>query len=127
MLRGESTTINGDGKFDRDYVYVTDVARANVLLLQHDLAVPFDAFNVGTAIATDVNVLAAELQRACQSLIHRSGSSVTIPDPTHGPDRPGDLRSSIVSFDKIKASLGWKPEVSIREGLADTAAWFCEH
>ncbi|MDA1015644.1 MAG: NAD-dependent epimerase/dehydratase family protein [Planctomycetota bacterium] len=124
MLRREETTINGDGKFDRDYVFVTDVAQANVMALQHNPTATFDAFNVGTAIATDVNVLASELHRTCTAILGRTDATVTIPQPVHGPDRPGDLRSSIVSFGKINTKLGWKPEMQITEGLVETVEWF---
>lgn len=124
MLRGEQTTINGDGKFDRDYVYVTDVARANVLALSSPLEERFTALNVGTSIATDVNVLAERLHKACFELADREGLGISVPQAVHGPDRPGDLRSSIVSFDRIKKQLGWEPRVTLDDGLPQTVEWF---
>lgn len=126
MLRGEPTKINGDGKFDRDYVYVTDVARANVLALSSPLENKFTAFNVGTSIATDVNVLAARIHQACTELVERNGLGFSVPEPNHGPNRPGDLRSSLVSFNRIKNQLGWEPQVTLDEGLPQTVEWFLQ-
>ena len=121
MLQGESTKINGDGKFIRDYVYGPDVARANVLALTKDPPSRFEAYNVGTSVPTDVNELAAEVYSACKSQTDK-----TVPEPTHGPDRPGDLRSSLVDFSKIKGQLGWEPRVQLGEGIPTTVEWFAE-
>ena len=121
MLRGEPTKINGDGKFIRDYVYGPDVARANVLALTKDLPSTFEPYNVGTAKPTDVNELAAVVHAACQK--HVDGN---VPKPTHGPDRPGDLRSSLVDYSKIQSQLGWEPTVSLGQGIPQTVEWFAK-
>jgi len=124
MLAGESPTINGDGKYIRDYVYGPDVAQANALALERTTGPGFAAYNIGTAVPTDVNELAAELREHCQRLLHDTGSKAVIPEPQHGPARAGDLRSSIVSAAKAQRELGWTPSVSIRDGLRQTAEWF---
>jgi UDP-glucose 4-epimerase len=126
MLAGESTTINGDGLYSRDYVYGPDVAKANAAAFSAQLPGKFNAYNVGTAVPTDVNVLAARLHAACQDLLRKRGSTVAVPEPNHGPARAGDLRSSLVSPAKAERELGWRPTVSLDAGLRETVEWFAE-
>lgn len=118
LLAGETPTINGDGKFIRDYVYGPDVAEANLLALTKPLRSNFEAYNVGTSQPTDVNELAAHLL----GVIRERGIDVT--DPNHGPDRPGDLRSSLVDYSKIAEDLGWQPAMNVDAGLKNTVEWF---
>ena len=126
MLQGQAGTVNGDGKYVRDYVYVTDVADANVRVLSAENLPPFSAFNVGTAIPTDVNQLAAALEAACGEVLKRRGRNETVPPSNHGAARAGDLRSSLVSYTSIQKTLGWSPRVSIDQGIANTVKWFAE-
>ena len=107
----EIPNINGDGKQTRDYVYVEDVAAANVLALKSDFV---GELNIGTATETDVN----ETYRLVKSAF---GSSL---DATHGADRAGEQKTSSLSYDKAKEILGWQPSVSFREGIAKTVAYF---
>jgi len=113
MLRGEPVTVNGDGKQTRDYVYVGDVARANLLALDSTATGPF---NVGTGIETDVNTLARLLADA-------AGSRSEI---RHGPAKQGEQRRSVIDCRRAAELLGWRPEVSLAEGLGRTVAWFRE-
>ena len=126
MLAGEAATINGDGRFIRDYVYGPDVARANVAALTRDFDEPFSAFNIGTGQPTDVNQLAAGLRQAVSARLAASGRSAEVPEPVHGPPRPGDLRSNLVDATAARTALGWQPSVDLAEGLSRTVAWFDE-
>jgi UDP-glucose 4-epimerase len=111
LLEGRPCTINGDGGQTRDYVYVDDVARANLLAAERG----FDgALNVGTGVETDVNRLYALLARA---------AGVSAP-PQHGPGKPGEQRRSCLDASEAARALGWRPEVGLAEGLARTLAWF---
>ncbi len=109
-LKDESCTIFGDGKQTRDYVYVGDVARANVLALGSDFVGPL---NVGTGVETDVVQLHAGIARA-------TGSRVPA---TFAPPRPGEQKRSCIDPARAGEVLGWKPEVTLDEGLARTAAF----
>eukprot|EP00913_Durusdinium_trenchii_P013387 g12568.t1 len=80
MLDGRPVTINGDGKYVRDYVYVADVARANATALEAELPASFCAFNVGTGIGVDVNQLAAAMQPVCEAVRQSAGKSDPIPE-----------------------------------------------
>ncbi|MCA9076876.1 MAG: GDP-mannose 4,6-dehydratase [Planctomycetaceae bacterium] len=126
MLQGEQARVNGDGKYDRDYVFCKDVANANRLAFSTDLKEGFTAYNVGTAITTDVNELAATVRSESQQWLKDQGKDISVPEPDHGPARPGDLRSNVISYDKIQNELGWTPQVNVAEGLKQTVAWFGE-
>jgi UDP-glucose 4-epimerase len=111
MLRGEPVTINGDGQQTRDYVYVGDVARMSQLALERDVTGPV---NIGTGVETDVNALAALLLEA-------AGSRSTV---QHGPAKGGEQRRSVVDIAYAARAFGWRPEVSLREGLGRTVEFF---
>lgn len=122
MLAGESVRINGDGKYDRDYVFGPDVARANKLALTANIPGGFVALNIGTGMAVDVNTLEGNVRAAIQALPGDSNP----PPPEYGPARAGDLRSSLVDASRAKNVLGWSPTVTLQEGLQRTAQWFAQ-
>jgi UDP-glucose 4-epimerase len=111
LLAGEQPVVNGDGKQTRDYVFVGDVARANLAALQANYTGPI---NIGTAIETDVNQLFGHLR-------HLTGS--TAPE-THGPAKPGEQRRSVLAWSRAQQLLGWQPEMKIEEGLRRTVEYF---
>lgn len=127
MLAGEQARINGDGKYDRDYVFGPDVAAANAAAFEAEIPDRFAAYNIGTGVATDVNELARQIRDKCRQALAARGIDRDIPEPVHGPARAGDLRSSIISAAKAQRELGWTPSVSVDEGLARTVEWFAEH
>ncbi len=112
LLAHQATIIHGDGLQTRDYVYVDDVARANLAAL--NFREPPTSFNIGTGIETDVVTLHHKLQEV---LGIRQ-------DPTHGPEKPGEQRRSVLDCKKAGDKLSWKPEVSLNKGLQQTADWF---
>jgi UDP-glucose 4-epimerase len=127
-LAGEPARINGDGRYVRDYVYGPDVARANLASLTADPAIikpgSLVSLNIGTGLGTDVNELEAMLRGAMQTDLAGRGRPETLPLPEHGPARAGDLRSNMVDPGLAADVLAWRPEVSLADGLARTAAWF---
>jgi UDP-glucose 4-epimerase len=118
ILDGEPLTIFGDGEQTRDYVFAGDVARATVRAATGPLppAERLDsrAFNIGTGVGTSVLDLARRLLAA-------AGRDV---ETRHAPKRPGEQQHSVLDVRKAAAVLGWRPEVSLDEGLAETFAWF---
>ena len=118
LLDGEPLTVYGDGKQTRDYVYVEDVARANVLAATATIpsagGVDSRAFNVGTSVETNVLELAGQLRQV-------SGVSAEL---RHAPARPGEQLRSAVRIAKAERVLGWRPRVSLEQGLASTYQWF---
>jgi UDP-glucose 4-epimerase len=118
LLDGTPLTIFGDGKQTRDYVYVGDVARANLLAATRPLpaigALDARAFNVGTSVETDV----VELARLLREI---AGANV---EAKHAPERPGEQKRSAVDVRKAQRVLGWQPKMSLRNGLAETYRYF---
>jgi len=113
LLSGESARINGDGKQTRDFVYVGDVAEANVRALESDA---IGSFNVGTGVETDINAIFQLLRRL-------TGSSQA---EVHGPPLPGEQQRSVVDARKIEKVMGWRPTTSLEAGLTATARYFRE-
>jgi len=123
MLATKEPVINGDGKYVRDYVFVKDVARANLLAMSSERT-GFSAYNVGTGIGTDVNDLEKGLREKLLQVMEHKGHTLSIPKVLYGPHRAGDLRSSLLDCAKINRELGWSPTVGLDEGFLRTAEWF---
>ena len=111
LLSNDQPIINGDGKQTRDYVFVKDVARANLAALQTDFC---GSINIGTGIETDVNQLFQHLRSFTQS---------SLPE-RYGPAKPGEQRRSVLAWDRAKEVLGWSPTVGVDEGLRQTVEFF---
>ena len=124
MLAGDAVTINGDGRYIRDYVYGPDVASANVTALEIPLNQSFEAINIGTGIGIDVNEVEAKISRLVQLELRKQGSALQVPPCRHGVPRLGDLRSNVISPVRADHLLGWKPATSFDEGLRETVSQF---
>jgi len=111
MLAGGEPVINGDGKQTRDYVFVGDVARANVLALSRTTPA---ILNVGTGVETDVNWLFASIRRAAGAACGER----------HGEAKLGEQQRSVLDNRKIQKELGWAPSVSLDDGVARTVEYF---
>jgi UDP-glucose 4-epimerase len=112
LSAGKASTINGSGEQTRDYVYVGDVARANVLALEGEA--PNGAYNVGTGIETSVNELYDRMRRL-------SGRNLL---PQRGPQPPGEQERSCVDPSRAARALNWWPEVDLDTGLKETLRSF---
>ena len=121
LLEGRALTVFGDGEQTRDYVYVEDVARANLAAATKPLppagSIDSRAFNIGTSRETSV----LELAHVLGSI---AGSEAPV---EHAPARPGELQRSAVRADKAAEWLGWTPVATLREGLTRTYEWFAQH
>ena len=99
--------IFSDGEQTRDFVYVTDVAEANILALKHAKAIG-EIFNIGTGVATTINQLA-------NMLLELAGKNSL--ETVHSEPREGDIRHSVADISKAKEKLGYCPKVSLKDGL----------
>jgi len=111
LLAGKAPTIFGDGSCIRDYVFVGDVVRANLLALDKGENI---AVNIGTSIPTDVNELYQVIRAAMKSDIQAQ----------NGPPRRGDLKANYLKVALAEKVLGWKPQVSLVEGIMKTYEYF---
>lgn len=114
FFRGIDPVIHGDGRQTRDFLYVTDMARAVVLAMDH---ADGETLNVGSGVCTSVLELWQVL----------AGLTGWLRPPVFGPVRPGDIRHSVLDPAAAVRSLGWTPQVRLTEGLAATVAWTRDH
>jgi UDP-glucose 4-epimerase len=106
---GETCLIFGDGRQERDYVYVGDVVAAALKAAEVEGGI----FNVGTGRATSV----LELYGLCRKV---AGSEL---EAEHAPARTGELQRSVLDIGKAVSELGWRPDTSLEEGLCHTWNW----
>lgn len=111
LLKGEQPIINGSGEQTRDYVFVGDVVKANVLTLKEDSS---NTYNVGTGIETDVNVL----YKTLNNIIGKGQQE------KHGPAAPGEQMRSVITSDKIFGKFNWRPSILLADGLKETVNYF---
>jgi dTDP-L-rhamnose 4-epimerase len=111
-LAGRPLTIYEDGRQLRDYVYVGDVARANLLVLEDERA-DFQAFNVGGGRPCTV----LEFARAVQQVTGQD-----VPLAVSGQFRLGDTRHIVSDISRLRA-LGWQPQGSPAQSVAEYVAW----
>ena len=112
MLKNEQPVINGDGKQTRDYTYIDDVAKANILALEN--LDKIGIYNVGTSIEISVNDLFTEINK------NFGGKFKEI----HGPAKLGEQKTSCLNYEKIKKDMGFEPEINFSEGIKKTYEWF---
>lgn len=113
MLNGEQPVIYGDGTQTRDYVYVSDVVRANIAALQSDES---GVFNVGTGKETSVNEIFDLLSSATNANVDRQ----------YAPGRPGEQNRSVLGYEQTFEKIGWMPKVELEKGILQTVDWIRE-
>lgn len=111
LLKSEQPIINGSGEQTRDYVFVGDVVKANLLTLNEDSC---EIYNVGTGIETNVN----ELYKMLNQIAGKGQQE------KHGPAASGEQMRSVISSDKLFSKFNWKPSTSLSEGLYKTVEFF---
>jgi len=114
LVKGDTITIHGDGRQSRDFIFVKDVVRAN--LMAADAQAAGEAFNVCTGQETTIMDLLEEI----------SGVSSRQPQVRFGPPRPGDVYRSVGSPSKACAALGFQAKTSLAEGLQQTVQWMMD-
>lgn len=111
FLAGHGVRIDWDGEQTRDYVYVKDVAQANVIALERGSG---GCYCIGTKRRTSVN----EIYR---TLCEISGMQ---PAVTHASKRPGDARDAQFDYALAKRELGWEPRTALMDGMRETFDYF---
>jgi len=120
VLAGRPVTVFGDGTQTRDYVFVRDVARANVLAgtvpLESGDGIDDTAFNIATGRERTVLDVAGAVMQVI-------GKTVPI---EFAARRPGELYRSVLDARKAEKRLGWRPEHRFEDGLTELVTWFRE-
>ncbi|TAM73431.1 NAD-dependent epimerase/dehydratase family protein [bacterium] len=111
FLAKEGVRIDWDGEQTRDYVYVRDVAEANVLALDRASG---ECLCIGTGKRTSVNQIYL-------SLANITGFQAPI---THAPQRPGDARDAQFNAARARDILGWTPQTKLLDGMRETVEYF---
>src|SRR5580765_2534524 len=114
MLEGRPPKIFGTGEQVRDYLYVDDVVNANLIALERGSG---EMLNLGTGVGTSVLDIVRELNAILGTAI----------EPIHEAARPGEIQRIYLDASRARASLGWEPKVSFREGLRRTVEWSRAH
>ncbi|MBW9151360.1 NAD-dependent epimerase/dehydratase family protein [Clostridium estertheticum] len=113
LINGQTPCIYGDGEQIRDFVYVKDVAKANLMAIESNRG---GIFNVCTNTKMTVNNLFGYIRDLTRKDIR----------PGYVKERDGDIRSSYMTYDKIANEIGWSPEYSIQTGLKETFEYYCD-
>jgi UDP-glucose 4-epimerase len=114
-LRGEPITIHSDGEQSRDFVHISDVARAWVDAIEQP-ATFGQIINLGTGVPSSVNVL-------CDLVLDAFGQTRATYPVRYQQAQPGDLRRSAADVSRAKALLNWQPEMEFRQGMRETIEW----
>ena len=112
MTDGDRPVIYGDGKQSRDFVYIDDIVRANILAAESDASGV--VANVASGERVSINGLVAQLNNVLDAEI----------EPVYDDPRPGDIRHSVADIERARTAFGYEPEVELREGLERTVDWF---
>lgn len=114
MLHDEQVIINGDGEQMRDFVYVTDCARANLLLLEQGSK---RVYNLGYGVGTTVNEIFAELS----SITGYTKSAI------YGSPKKGETYKIYLDASRAASELGWVPTIPLDKGLLRTVTYIREN
>jgi dTDP-L-rhamnose 4-epimerase len=116
ILAGKAPPLYEDGKQLRDFVHVSDIARANLLALQHSEA-DGEAINIGTGAPISIFEVASTLIHEMQA--DRDGLAPEV----LGQFRPGDTRDCYPDIGKARSLLRYEPQVSFKQGAAELVGW----
>ena len=114
LTAGRAPEVHWDGEQTRDFTYVGDVARANLLAARADSRVDGQVINIGAGRAKSVNEVLATISRVMDLWI----------EPVRMPKRQGDVRSTLADITRAKDLLGWEPQADWEEAVAATVGWF---
>ncbi|MCL6560946.1 MAG: SDR family oxidoreductase [Firmicutes bacterium] len=113
LLSGEGPTVYGDGEQSRDFVFVSDIVKANLLAATIPSAAG-EVFNIAAGRQVTLNSLLALLQKITNKSTHVHYTAA----------RKGDIRHSLADIGKARRILGYAPELPLESALSRTARWF---
>ncbi|MDI6867172.1 SDR family oxidoreductase [Methanoculleus sp.] len=111
LLKGNPPIIYGDGEQTRDFIFVADVVRANIMAMESSAS---GVFNIAGGSRISLNQLASILSTVT-GVNHR---------PVYDPPRVGDVRDSVAAISSAREAFGFSPAYTLDDGLRETVAWF---
>lgn len=114
MLKGKHPPIHGNGKQSRDFIFIENVVRANILAATSKNKFLGDVLNIGEG--KDYSIL--YLVEALNNIMNKKIK------PSFIEYRPGDVERTCASIEKAKKMIGWQPSIDFKEGLKRTVEWF---
>ena len=120
-MNHEAPNINGDGEYSRDFTYIENVIQMNMLAADtEDPNAVNQIYNTAYGERTTLNQLVGYLRE----FLGEYDPLIKSIEPTHGPNRAGDIPHSLASIDKAKSLLGYEPKFSMRDGLKEAVQWY---
>lgn len=124
FMAHEAPNINGDGEYSRDFTYIDNVIEMNLLAIDTDNpAAVNQIYNTAFGERTTLNQLVSNLKE----FLSEFDPQIANVEPTHGPNRVGDIPHSLACIDKAKNLLGYNPQYSMRDGLREACKWYWEN
>lgn len=121
FMSHEAPNINGDGEYSRDFTYIDNVIQMNMLAMTTTNPEAVNQiYNTAYGERTTLNQLVDYLR----SDLSAFDPEIAKIEPTHGPNRAGDIPHSLASIDKARRLLGYDPKFSMKEGLAAAVEWY---
>lgn len=124
MMAHEAPNINGDGEYSRDFTYIDNVIQMNLLALTTTNPEAINQiYNTAYGERTTLNMLVSYLK----DILGAFDPEILKIEPTHGPNRAGDIPHSLASIDKARRLLGYNPQFSMRQGLEQACQWYWDN
>lgn len=121
FMNHEAPNINGDGEYSRDFTYIDNVIQMNMLAMTTtNPAAVNQIYNTAFGERTTLNQLVAYLRE----YLGEKDEAIRAIEPTHGPNRAGDIPHSLACIDKARELLGYAPEYSMVDGLRIAVDWY---
>lgn len=121
FMNHEAPNINGDGEYSRDFTYIDNVIQMNMLAMTTTNPEAVNQiYNTAFGERTTLNQLVGYLRE----FLGAKDDVILGIEPTHGPNRAGDIPHSLACIDKAKTLLGYNPEYSMRDGLRNAVEWY---
>lgn len=124
FMNHEAPNINGDGEYSRDFTYIDNVVLMNMLAMTTTNPEAVNqVYNTAFGERTTLNQLTGYLR----DFLGEKDPAILAIEPTHGPNRAGDIPHSLASIDKARRLLGYEPKFSMRDGLRLAVDWYWEN
>ena len=125
FMNHESPNINGDGEYSRDFTYIDNVVQMNMLAIKAEAGSEAvnQIYNTAYGERTTLNQLVEYLKENLSEL----DPAIASVEPTHGPNRAGDIPHSLACIDKARRLLGYNPQYSMRQGLKEACRWYWDN